>query len=219
VAQELACARAAGSPFAEKTALTNLGDRAAGLRDHERALEAYHLALDLARATDDRAHQADLRWYLAIQHAELGQRDATIACGQAAIDLLKERDNPHVGKLVEALQDYQSGAGALAEAGTGIQPGRGISFSAGVPFVPGRAGQSLARGPGAMRMAFSAVKSMAKFVGSGMKTVPKAAYQRRLQTCNTCEHHTGVRCKLCGCFTSVKAWLPHEHCPIGKWPK
>src|SRR5262249_31924583 len=114
---------------------------------------------------------------------------------------------------------YQSGAGALADMGPGIQAGRAISFSANVPFVSGKAGQSPARGPGVMRMAFSAVKSMAKFVGSGMKTVPKAAYQRRLQTCTPCEHHTGVRCKLCGCFTSVKAWLPHEHCPIGKWPK
>jgi tetratricopeptide (TPR) repeat protein len=216
VEQELACARAACNPFSEKTALTNLGDLAAGLRDHERALEAYQMAFDLARATDDRAHQADLQWYLAVQHAELGQREATIACGQAAIDLLKEWDNPHVGKLVEALQDYQSGAGALADRGPA---GKGISFSAGVPSMGARAGQSPSRGPGMMRMAFSAVKSMAKFVATGMKTVPKAAYQRRLQTCSTCEHHTGVRCKLCGCFTSVKAWLPHEHCPIGKWPK
>ena len=27
-----------------------------------------------------------------------------------------------------------------------------------------------------------------------------------------------VRCRACGCFTAVKARLPHEHCPAGKWP-
>jgi hypothetical protein len=26
-----------------------------------------------------------------------------------------------------------------------------------------------------------------------------------------------LRCKICGCFTSLKAWLPHERCPIGNW--
>ena len=37
-----------------------------------------------------------------------------------------------------------------------------------------------------------------------------------IRTCAGCEHHTGVRCKLCGCFTNAKAWLPHEACPLGK---
>ncbi len=27
-----------------------------------------------------------------------------------------------------------------------------------------------------------------------------------------------LRCRLCGCFTNVKARLDHEECPIGKWP-
>ncbi|MEE3219699.1 MAG: hypothetical protein VX257_05520 [Planctomycetota bacterium] len=23
---------------------------------------------------------------------------------------------------------------------------------------------------------------------------------------------------MCGCFTDLKAKMPHEDCPIGKWP-
>jgi hypothetical protein len=68
-------------------------------------------------------------------------------------------------------------------------------------------------------MAVSAAKAMAKFLGSGFKVVPDEVYRKRLQTCAVCEHHTGVRCRLCGCFTNAKAWLPHEDCPIRKWPR
>jgi hypothetical protein len=73
-------------------------------------------------------------------------------------------------------------------------------------------------GPGLLRMAFSAMKSMAHFAGSGFKPASADTVQKRLQTCAPCEHHTGLRCKVCGCFTSIKARLPHERCPIGKWP-
>jgi hypothetical protein len=29
---------------------------------------------------------------------------------------------------------------------------------------------------------------------------------------------TGLRCRICGCFTAAKARLDHERCPAGKWP-
>jgi hypothetical protein len=73
-------------------------------------------------------------------------------------------------------------------------------------------------GPGLLRMALSATKSMAQFAGSGFKTTPPDVQRRRVQTCATCEHHTGMRCKICGCFTAAKSRLLHESCPIGKWP-
>lgn len=41
---------------------------------------------------------------------------------------------------------------------------------------------------------------------------------KRLTICTTCEFHTGITCKICGCFTAVKSWLPYGHCPIRKWP-
>ena len=73
-------------------------------------------------------------------------------------------------------------------------------------------------GPGLLRMAMSATKAMAGFAGSGFKTAPVETQRQRLQTCAVCEHHTGVRCKICGCFTNVKSRMLHEDCPIGKWP-
>jgi hypothetical protein len=72
--------------------------------------------------------------------------------------------------------------------------------------------------PGLLRMAFSSAKAIAQFLGSGFKTVSRTAYAKRLDTCGACEHHTGVRCRVCGCFTNVKASMLHEECPIGKWP-
>jgi len=69
------------------------------------------------------------------------------------------------------------------------------------------------------QMALSATKAAARFVGSGFKTVSQENYQSRMNTCLTCEHHTGVRCQVCGCITSGKAWLPTEECPLSKWKR
>jgi hypothetical protein len=29
---------------------------------------------------------------------------------------------------------------------------------------------------------------------------------------------SGLRCKICGCFTAAKSKFLQESCPIGKWP-
>lgn len=41
--------------------------------------------------------------------------------------------------------------------------------------------------------------------------------QHRWDTCTKCEHFTGTRCKLCGCFMKKKVGLPSSQCPAGKW--
>ena len=41
--------------------------------------------------------------------------------------------------------------------------------------------------------------------------------QQRWDTCNTCEHFTGTRCKLCGCFMKKKVGLLSSTCPTNKW--
>jgi hypothetical protein len=74
-----------------------------------------------------------------------------------------------------------------------------------------------ARAAGVLRMGFSAAKAAAGFVASGFKTVSREIQQQRLHVCSSCEHHTGLRCRLCGCFTAAKARLPLERCPIDKW--
>src|SRR5262249_43630066 len=80
------------------------------------------------------------------------------------------------------------------------------------------ASRTVVKGPGILGMAFSAMKSMAKFLGLGLQTASQETRQERLRVCAECEHHTGLRCRLCGCFMDVKARLLHEECPIGKRP-
>ncbi len=213
IEQGLAAARASGDRFQIKAALDTMGQAYAAGRAPRRALAAFDEALTLARAAGDRSHQADMLWCCAIQHAELGDRAQALGQGREAIGIYQQLNHPSVAMLTEQLQKYASGAEdarlpAADPGGAGVVVG-GWSTSAPAPGA----------GPGLLRMAYTAVKSMAKFVGSGMKTVAPAVREERLRTCASCEHHTGVRCKLCGCFTSVKTWLPHEQCPLEKWPK
>lgn len=44
------------------------------------------------------------------------------------------------------------------------------------------------------------------------------AYKRRVKVCQRCEHNSDIGvCKLCGCFTRLKAKLKKEKCPKDKW--
>jgi tetratricopeptide (TPR) repeat protein len=218
-------AHAAGNRFQEKLALDHLGIVFVNVRDPARALTAYEQALALARGVGDRQHQADLLWYIAIQHAELQRRDQALAFAQEALAMYQAIGSPAVDILQEHLQKYRTGDAAAPLGGppAGALPGALFGSwtigATGMTTPSYGAAQPPAGGPGLLRMAISAAKSMGKFVGAGMKTVSPAMQQKRLRVCTTCEHHTGVRCKICGCFTSVKAWLPHENCPIEKWPK
>lgn len=199
----LALARGCGDPYAEKAALERLGGAHAHLRDPSRSLSFYERALVLAQGVDDRQHAAELLWSLAIQHAELGQRERAVARGQEAVELWTKMGKPQARWFDEHLTTYRAGDAAIRPGPPGNpQPG---------PAYP-------TSGPGLLSMAYSAVGAMAKFLGSGLKTADRETVQQRLQTCATCEHHTGVRCRLCGCITSVKARMLHEECPIAKWP-
>ena len=72
--------------------------------------------------------------------------------------------------------------------------------------------------PGVFQMAASFGTSMAKFAAGGFRTTGKELHQRRLAVCDDCEHRSGTNCILCGCILPLKAKMPHETCPIGKWP-
>ena len=67
-------------------------------------------------------------------------------------------------------------------------------------------------------MAASFTKSMVKFAASGFQTVDQEIHDARANVCADCKYANGNKCTLCGCFTDKKAWLPHEDCPIGRWP-
>jgi tetratricopeptide (TPR) repeat protein len=217
--QVLAYARETGDRFQEKITLANLGAVHASLRDFLQALGAADQALALARELGDRQHEAELLWFEAIQQAELGQTDMAAHLAQVAIDIYATLRSPHISWLTDHLKKYRDSGGSLPAGVRGGAPAGGYYTGPTAVTVAPPAVEGPASDPGLLRMGFSAVKSMARFAASGLKTVPAATHQQRLETCAACPHHTGVRCKLCGCFTSVKAWLPHENCPIEKWAR
>jgi tetratricopeptide (TPR) repeat protein len=225
---ELAQARAAGDVMAEKVAMERMGLAVSVLGDPRGAVEWFEQALRLARQVGDPHQEANLLWLQAIQLAELDQRDAAIARGQESIALFSKLGKPQAGWYGAYLQKYRMGlfdqwpspeaAGVMA--GPGAYLGGSLVASVVAGQVPGQAQANPkgTTGPGLLRMALSATRSMAQFAGSGFKTTPPEVQRRRIQTCATCEHHTGLRCKICGCFTAAKSRLLHESCPIGKWP-
>jgi tetratricopeptide (TPR) repeat protein len=211
--QAHAYAQETGEPFALKASFGNLGYACAALHDHARAIGFYEQALALARQLGDRKHEAELLWYLAIQHAEIGQREQAIAQAEATVDFLRQAGKPQAAWFAHHLERYRRGETADVPDASAAPLGGSVVAGLGAGAAP-----SPPRSPGLLRMAFSAGKSMAQFLGSGFKTAPPTTWQQRLRTCAACEHHTGVRCRLCGCFTNVKARLAHEECPLQKWP-
>jgi tetratricopeptide (TPR) repeat protein len=227
--QALRDAREAGDLFAGKMALYHLGLVYASAADPASACHFFDEALTLARQLGDHKQEPELLWYLSIQHAQLGQRPQAIAYAEATVAFLTKLGKPQAAWYAHHLERYRKG-----EDGGGLDqhslPGSGptafdefmsgsiVGSFTGSPTLPPSTPQSATGNPSLLRMAFSAAKSMVKFLGSGLKTVPPSVHLQRLQTCTACEHHTGVRCRLCGCFTNAKARLAHEECPIGKWP-
>jgi tetratricopeptide (TPR) repeat protein len=221
--RELAAARGARNQYAEKVALEHLGHAWTNLSDPARSLAAHSEALNLARAVGDRQHEAKLIWYIAIQYADMGLRDQAIASARESVEAFASLKRPEAAWYEDHLRQYVGGGPGAQLAGARSKPveaaaplfGGSIDVGAQAEPVPG---VSPSTSPGLLRMAVSATKSMAKFLASAMKTVPDSTYQQRIQTCAACEHHTGLRCRICGCFTGAKARMAHENCPIGKWP-
>jgi tetratricopeptide (TPR) repeat protein len=196
--QALFLERAVGDHFSEKLVLERLATIAAFESDLPGGIRLLDEALALARTLGDRQHEADLLWHLAILRAESGQPEQAIAQGQASIDILRALHKPQADAYVEHLEKYRS---------TGILP------------VKEQHGQDAraTSGPGYLRMAISAAAAFGRFVGSGFKTVPHQTFEHRLRCCGQCEYYTGLRCRVCGCFTNLKARLPHEDCPLDRW--
>jgi tetratricopeptide (TPR) repeat protein len=226
---ELEHARAVTDRFAEKVAFERLGTVSWSLRDFHGALKFFDQALALARELGDRHQEANLLWQQGIQNAELGQREQAIAKAEESIALFKTLGRPQAASYGAYLQKYRMGLVDDSSAGsaTGVTVDhRSQAYLGGSMVASVMAGQSNAvspsakptGGPSLLRMAMSATKAVAGFAGSGFKSTPAETQRRRLQICAVCEHHTGVRCKICGCFTGVKSRLLHENCPIGKWP-
>jgi len=222
----LASARRSGNRYSEKAALEHLGLASSTVRRFDQALVYYERAGAIARELGDQKHESKLLWFMAAQHAELSRRDQAMATAESAVELMKRSQDPESLWFADRLQKYREGGrtGPTDEAAGGA--GMGVLFGNSV-VTSATAGQSdsgarplqTPGSPGLLSMAMSAGGAMAKFLGSGLKTTSKEIYEERLRTCATCDHHTGVRCRICGCITSIKARMLHEDCPITKWNK
>jgi tetratricopeptide (TPR) repeat protein len=197
--QSLAAATAVQARLERKNALDRLGNAYSSMRQPRRALGFYQEAQALSRELDDREHEATLTWQLALQHAELGERDEALRLAGQAVQLFKSLRHPQAATYQEHLRQFTHSSGAESGALAQAYPAAGGN-------------------PSLLRMAVSAANALAAFIGSGLETTPEATRQARLAVCAACEHHTGTRCRLCGCITVLKARLPREFCPAGKWP-
>ncbi len=209
--EALSTARETADRFAERAALERSGLAHAHLGDPARALAYFEPALALAAAAGDRKQQAELLWHLAVQQADLGRHEWAVVHARSAVDLLREANDPRAVVFAEHLRRYAAEAPAPSA----------LAVPAGVNSVVINAGAAAPQAPapvGVLKMALGSARSAARFAGSGFKAAPEAVLRHRLRTCAACAHHTGLRCRLCGCFTNVKARLAHETCPAGKWP-
>jgi hypothetical protein len=211
IEQSLHLVRPLRDPYAEKLVIERLGMAHANLGDPAGALALADQALAMTRAAGDRQQETRLLWNQAIAYADLNQREAAIAKAQESVDLLRQLGKPEASWYGAQLQRYRMDFIGLSGNGPGGSMAMGGSVTT--------AGPDHNTGPGLLRMAVSATKAMMRFIGSGLKATPADIQQSRMATCQSCEHHTGLRCRVCGCFTNVKTRMAHEQCPIGKWPR
>jgi tetratricopeptide (TPR) repeat protein len=212
--QALVLARTKGDRFAERIALERLGVMRANRGERRAAVDMLTQALDLTRTLGLQRHEPDLLWLLAIQHAELGQREQAVAFGQASVQLLRRLDKPQAHVYAEHLERYCQNE---ADASSGAALGEARRQSVVTTAMLGPTPPVLRSGPGYLQMALSAGKAAAQFLSSGLKTVTTETFRERLQQCNPCCHHIGLRCQICGCFINLKTRLPYEECSLGHW--
>jgi tetratricopeptide (TPR) repeat protein len=208
----LAAVRETGDRYSEKVALERLGHAHHALGDHAGALNQFEQALAIARHLGDAQHEATLLWYVGIAYAELGRTYEAMAQGEESVKLLHRLNNPQAMQYAQHLADYRSSLGSPV-----LTAQDGGIFDASVITINPQPQASNAAGPGLLRMALTASQAAVAFASSGLKTVPVETYRARLQQCSHCDMFTGLRCRVCGCIPAVKARLPHEDCPAGKW--
>ncbi len=75
---------------------------------------------------------------------------------------------------------------------------------------------------GMLSQVVSLGKAVVRFAAGGFRMVPLSVLEERLGICSGCERKTTVAgmdiCNACGCSLSIKARMPGEFCPLGRWP-
>ncbi len=74
--------------------------------------------------------------------------------------------------------------------------------------------------PGPLRRASTALSAAYRFVLGGMRLVTDSQYEERMKRCDEpCPYQkVAGQCSACGCILELKARMPGEHCPHGRWP-
>ncbi|HIQ22270.1 MAG TPA: tetratricopeptide repeat protein [Planctomycetes bacterium] len=223
-------ARADGDCFGEKMMLRELGAVYARMRQPDRALGYYEAAIRLAGQLGDELAQADFAWAMAICHDELGHRHEAIRLAQAAVELyqrLRAPDSAARGGCLERLRQGDEDICVHQPYGwapPSAQPcppdrGRPVRFTIAGQTRQRPAGEGANHAPtrraSALRMGYTAGRSLAKSVASGFDTVSRQTRAARLKACQPSERHSHLRCRPCGCFSRQRAWHAHEGCPLG----
>jgi tetratricopeptide (TPR) repeat protein len=217
--QALTLARTVGDRFAERIVLERLGTLLANRGDLPRAIDLLTQALALTRTLGLRRNEPDLLWFLAIQHAALGQRERAIASAQTAVHLLGQLNKPEARVYAESLERFrQAEAGVTTTDALGQAPGESTAATTMASLASSASSAPLPRtGSSHLWMAISAGKALVRFLGSGLKTATAETLRGRLQQCDACRYYIKLRCRVCGCFIHLKARLPHEECLLGQW--
>jgi hypothetical protein len=62
------------------------------------------------------------------------------------------------------------------------------------------------------------LESLERWRKDGLPITPDTVYDARIASCqDNCPHYRWFQCRLCKCMIFLKARLPHESCPVGRW--
>ncbi|MHB0955444.1 MAG: tetratricopeptide repeat protein [Pirellulaceae bacterium] len=219
--QLYARARRLGDRPAEQVVLVQMGLTAMGRLEPRQALDHLERASRIARERGDRRGDAFILWNAAICQEELGNRDQALELAQTAVDISREYKMPTAERYAASLEQLRRGEMTL-KSDVAVELGNDSTgtwlFDDSLAFALSRPLAKDSPQPASLlQMAYTATRSMVKFASSGFKTISRDTRDDRLDVCRKCEQHTGLRCKICGCFTGAKTWLRHEECPLHKW--
>jgi hypothetical protein len=138
------------------------------------------------------------------------------------VELLWNADDPRAEWFEQHLRQFSEGGAGQEQAGAvPIDPDAAVWFFAGAveaALTLGRQREADQEGvPNPLGLALVPSKRMGEFVAQKFRAVDDAELGRRVAQCRSCQHFTGLRCRLAACFAEVRAKLRHERCPIGRW--
>ncbi len=81
-------------------------------------------------------------------------------------------------------------------------------------------GDQLPPSPSVGQMAQSFGQAIARFAYGGFQPSSPELTAARLAVCAECPRASpgGAICTACGCILEIKARMPAEYCPLGRWP-